>query len=117
MRGDETSGALLLLGGIILLARKVITWHIPVSYIGTVGLLALAYYSLAGYPGPPDGGPSPMFSPEAFSWEHFFMATDMVTSPVTGKGMILFRHGLRSDYIRYQDMGVVIPKVCPIPYC
>lgn len=88
----ETSGALLLLGGIILLARKVITWHIPVSYIGTVGVLALVYYSLAGYPAPQMVALSHVLTGGLFLGA-FFMATDMVTSPVTGRGMILFGMG------------------------
>ena len=39
----EISAAALLLGGIYLICRKVITWHIPVSFIGTVALLTLIF--------------------------------------------------------------------------
>ena len=39
----ETSAILLLLGGLFLLYKKVITWHIPVSFIGTVALLTFLF--------------------------------------------------------------------------
>ncbi|TFH40277.1 MAG: RnfABCDGE type electron transport complex subunit D, partial [Chrysiogenales bacterium] len=41
----ETSALLLLAGGLFLLFRRIITWHIPVSYVGTVAILAAIYYS------------------------------------------------------------------------
>ncbi len=88
----ETSAGLLLLGGIILLVRRVITWHIPVSFIGTVAALAFIYYSVVGYPSVPMVTLTHVVSGGLFLGA-FFMATDMVTSPVTGKGMILFGAG------------------------
>ena len=88
----ETSALLLLIGGIILLARRIITWHVPVAFIGTVGVLMYAYYALTGHT-----------QAHFFSLFHvlsgglflgaFFMATDVVTSPVTGKGLLLFGFG------------------------
>ena len=88
----ETSAILLLVGGIFLLIRKIITWHIPVSFIGTVAILVFIYYYATGQP-----------QPHVFTLFHvlsgglllgaFFMATDMVTSPVTNKGMIIFGAG------------------------
>jgi len=39
----ETCAVLLILGGIFLIARKVITWHIPVSFIGTVALITFLF--------------------------------------------------------------------------
>ena len=39
----EISAAALLLGGIYLICRKVITWHIPVAFIGTVAVLSLIF--------------------------------------------------------------------------
>ncbi|PKL39747.1 MAG: hypothetical protein CVV44_05865 [Spirochaetae bacterium HGW-Spirochaetae-1] len=88
----ETSAMLLLLGGIFMLYRKVITWHVPVSFIGTVGILTLVYYNLIGYPSPHMVALSNILSGGLFLGA-FFMATDMVTSPVTGKGMLLFGMG------------------------
>jgi electron transport complex protein RnfD len=87
-----TSALLLLAGGLILLVRRVITWHIPAAYITSVAVLAFVYYSLLGYP-----------QPQMITLFHiltgglilgaFFMATDMVTSPVSRKGMLLFGAG------------------------
>lgn len=87
----ETSAVLLLAGGLFLLYRRIITWHIPVSYIATVGIIAYIYYAVHGV------------APGAMALRHilsgglflgaFFMATDMVTSPVSGKGMIIFGVG------------------------
>jgi electron transport complex protein RnfD len=79
----ETSTILLLLGAIFLLSKKVITWHIPISYILTVAILSLifkekVFYQIMG------GG---------LILGAFFMATDYVTSPITKKGKIIFGIG------------------------
>jgi len=79
----ETSTILLLLGAIFLLAKKVITWHIPIPYILTVAILSLIFkenvlYQIMG------GG---------LILGAFFMATDYVTSPITRKGKIIFGIG------------------------
>jgi electron transport complex protein RnfD len=83
----EISATLLILGGLYLLARKVITWHIPVSMIGGVFVLS---FLLDGF----------SFQ-NALCWilsgglfiGAFFMATDYVTSPATPKGKIIFGLG------------------------
>lgn len=79
----ETSALLLILGGLYMLSRKVITWHIPLTYIGTVALLTLVL------------GKDPLFNVLAggLMLGAIFMATDMVTSPVTSMGMIIFGVG------------------------
>ncbi|NPV71906.1 MAG: RnfABCDGE type electron transport complex subunit D [Firmicutes bacterium] len=76
----EVSALLLVLGGLVLLWMRVITWHIPVTYLGTVAVLSLVM------------GGDPVFSLLAggVMIGAFFMATDYVTSPVTAKGKILF---------------------------
>ncbi len=86
----ETSALALLIGGIYLLARHTITWHIPVAYIGTVLLLA-AIFSV----GSPEHFASPMFHLFAGGLIlcAFFMATDPVSSPVTPLGQIVFGIG------------------------
>lgn len=83
----ETSAAALLLGGLYLLIRKVITWEIPVLFIGSVFALSFLFYgfdvqvalmaTLSG--GVFLGG--------------FFMATDYATSPVHSRGRIIFALG------------------------
>jgi len=79
----ETSILLLIIGAIFLLWRRVITWHIPISYILTVAILT----SLTGQ--------NPLFHILAggLVLGAFFMATDYVTSPITSKGKIIFGIG------------------------
>ncbi|WP_306304572.1 RnfABCDGE type electron transport complex subunit D [Methylogaea oryzae] len=86
----ETSELLILAGGVWLLHRKVITWHIPVSLLGTVFVLA-AFAHLANgerYPGPlfhlASGG---------VMLTAFFIATDYVTSPNSRTGQLIFGAG------------------------
>jgi len=86
----ETSALALLIGGIFLLARHSITWHIPFSYIVTVLLLAGLFNALN-----PD-----QFAPPLFHFFAgglilcaFFMATDPVSSPVTPMGQVVFGIG------------------------
>jgi electron transport complex protein RnfD len=79
----ETSALLILIGGLSLIALRIIDWRIPLAYIGTVTLLALAlgqdviFHILAG----------------GLMLGAFFMATDYVTSPITGRGKIIFGIG------------------------
>lgn len=79
----ETSALLLGIGAAFLLLRGIITWHIPLSYAGTVVFLAAAT------------GQDPLFHLLAggLVLGAFFMATDYVTSPLTGRGKIVFGAG------------------------
>lgn len=79
----ETSAFALLIGGIWLLLRKVITWHIPAAFIGTVALGAFIF------------GKDPLFHVLAggLLLGAIFMATDYVTSPITWKGKLIFGFG------------------------
>ena len=79
----ETSALALLIGGIWLLLRKVITWHIPVAFIGTVALGAWIF------------GQDPLFHVLAggLLLGAIFMATDYVTSPITWTGKLIFGFG------------------------
>lgn len=86
----ETSALALLLGAAYLLYRKVITWHIPAAYLATV----LAYAAVLHAVSPGTSIP-PLFHllSGGLLLGAFFMATDMVTSPVTKSGMVLFGAG------------------------
>lgn len=88
----ETSALLLILGGLFLLYKRIITWHVPAMYIGTVVIFMYCYYSLSGFPYPVEATVYHVFS-GGLMLGAFFMATDMVTSPVTWKGMLIFGAG------------------------
>lgn len=88
----ETSALLILAGGLFLMWRRVITWHIPVSFIGTVVVVSYLYYYLIGFSYPEFVVLVHILSGGIFLGA-FFMATDMVTSPVSARGMVLFGIG------------------------
>ena len=82
----ETSSLLLIIGGIYLIARKVISWKIPVCYIVTLGIFVLLFgghgFDMTYLAGHLFGG--------GLMLGAFFMATDYVTSPITPNGKIVF---------------------------
>ena len=80
----ETCAITLLAGGIYLIATKVISPIIPVTYLGTVAVLSLA----AGQ------DPIVQLLSGGLMLGAFFMATDYVTSPTTQKGKLIFGLGL-----------------------
>lgn len=86
----EVSALALLLGGIFLLYKKIITWHTPVSYIGSLILFSGIFWLID-----PSRYPSPLFHllTGGLMLGAFFMATDMVTSPVCSTGMLIFGTG------------------------
>ena len=85
----ELSALVLLLGGIYLVARKVISARIPLAYLGTVAVLTFVFHK----------------TDDAIAWMLYslfsggvmlgaiFMATDYATSPVTKNGQILYGIG------------------------
>ncbi len=86
----ETSAVAIVLGGVYLLARKVITWHVPVAYLGTVAVLAALLRILL--PGQSLPVPAHLLS-GGLALGAIFMATDMVTSPVTRTGLLVYGVG------------------------
>ena len=89
----EVSSLLLLVGGIFLIATKIITWRIPVVYIGSFALLSWVFggipYGLGAFHGEVL---LPLFT-GGLMLGAFFMATDWVTTPTTPKGEIIFAVG------------------------
>lgn len=86
----ETSVLLLLVGAAYLMYKQYIGWKIPFSYIGTVALLTWIFGGYEGF----FSGPWPFhIMSGGLIIGAFFMATDMVTSPVTFKGRIIFGIG------------------------
>ncbi len=86
----ETSALLILAGGLLLLIKGVIRWHIPVAMIGTLALLStlLHWVDVDRYP----GALFHLLSGATFLGA-FFIATDPVTSPVTVRGQLVFGAG------------------------
>lgn len=87
----ETSAIALLIGGILLLVLRYADWRIPLSYIGTVFVFSAILWLID-----PVQYPDPLFM--IFSGGlilgAFFMATDMVTSPVTPLGTWIYGIGM-----------------------
>ncbi len=86
----ETSAILLILGGLVLIAKKYIKWQVPVVMIGTVGILTWIFGGKVGFF---TGDPVLHMISGGLIIGAFFMATDMVTTPMTTKGQILFAFG------------------------
>ena len=72
--------------------RKIISWHIPAAFIGTLAILSYIYYFSNGNIDPFRGVLFQILSGGVILGA-FFMATDMVTSPITGMGMLIFGVG------------------------
>ncbi len=86
----ETSAIALLIGGLYLVCRRVISWEIPVGIVVAVLLLVelghLAHVTPLG--------PLQHLISGALLFGAFFIATDPVTSPMTSKGKLLFGAGI-----------------------
>lgn len=86
----ETSAIALLIGGLFLLYKRYITWHIPVSFLATSAVMAWIF-----------GGKGALFAGDpvvhlmsgGMMLGAWFMATDYVTSPSVRNGQILFGIG------------------------
>ena len=87
----EIAALAILLGLVYLLLKKIITWHIPVSILGTVilfsGILWLAN---------PEANTDPLYHllTGGLLLGAVFMATDYVTSPMSNKGMLVYGIGI-----------------------
>lgn len=100
----ELSALMILIGGIYLICRRVIRWHIPVAMIGTVALLTFIF---------PLGDAVTLAERATFMAASVcggglmlgavFMATDYVTSPVTNVGRLIYGAGCGAlvVFIRY----------------
>ena len=92
----EVSALLLLIGGIYLIARGIIDWRVPASYIGVVFAGVLLY----GASSDKIDGVGPVIQMALYHvcagglvLGAFFMATDMVTTPLTRRGQLIFGTG------------------------
>ena len=98
----ETSALLLILGGLFLIYRGYIKWQIPVCMIATVGILTAAF------------GHDPIMHMMSggLILGAFFMATDMVTIPITVKGQIIFAVGAGALTVLIRLLGGYPEGVC-----
>ena len=86
----ETSAMLLLVGAVFLLYKRYIDWRIPVSFISTVGILV---WVLGGHEALFTGPWLVHILAGGVVLGAFYMATDMVTSPITKRGQLIFGFG------------------------
>lgn len=98
----EISAFALLLGGVYLVWRKVISVRIPAAYLGTVAVLTLIFSKT--------GDPVSWMLYSLFSGGvmlgAIFMATDYATSPVTAKGQILYGIGCGGLTVFFRYFGL-----------
>jgi len=87
----ETSGIIILVGGLYLALRNHLNWRIPISIFVTVAVLAAVIHALS-----PERYPTALFMlfSGGLMLGAVYMATDMVTSPVTNKGCWVFGFGI-----------------------
>ncbi|MDT8340293.1 MAG: RnfABCDGE type electron transport complex subunit D [Longimicrobiales bacterium] len=87
----ETSALLILLGGAVLALKNYLNWRIPVSVFAAVAILSSAIHAVS--PAALPGAPFMLFS-GGLMLGAVYMATDMVTSPVTNGGAWLYGAGI-----------------------
>jgi len=86
----ETSAVLILAGGLLLMLLRIISWHIPVSMMLSLALLASLFHWIDAEHYPPA-----LFHllSGATLLGAFFIATDLVTSPITKAGQLVYGAG------------------------
>jgi electron transport complex protein RnfD len=98
----ETSGLLLVLGGVYLALRRSLDWRIPASILLSVAAFSLVLFLVDG-----DKYPSPLFSVFAGGLliGAIYMATDPVTSPITPRGAWIFGAGVGALVVLIRAFG------------
>ncbi len=87
----EMAAIALIVGGIYMIWRGIITWHIPVSILGTVGIFTLLVWLIS-----PETCMNPLYHllGGGLLLGAIFMATDYVTSPMSTTGKIIYGVGI-----------------------
>lgn len=87
----EIAAVALIIGLVYMLLKKIITWHIPVSVIGSVAIFTLIMWLVN-----PEKNADPLFHilTGGVLLGAIFMATDYVTSPMVPRAMIIFGIGI-----------------------
>ena len=98
----EISALILILGGLYMLYKKVITWEIPVSVIGSVAAIAAIFWLVD-----PQNYVNPVYHllTGGLMLGAIYMATDMVSSPMTSKGQIIYGVGIGAITISIRLFG------------
>jgi electron transport complex protein RnfD len=104
----ETSGLLIVLGGAYLMYRRYITWHIPISLLGTIALLSWIFGGESLFTGDPllailTGGAL---------LGAFYMATDYVTSPSTRSAQLIYGAGIGALTVLIRLKGGYPEGIC-----
>jgi len=97
----EVSALCLLIGCVFMICRKIITWHIPVSILATVWLLAGLFHLIdSSY-----ADPTQVVLSGGLMLGACFMATDYVTSPMTAKGQLIYGVAIGVLTVLIRDFG------------
>lgn len=104
----ETSALLVLLGGLFLIYKRYITWHIPVSLIGTVAVLTWIFGGDRFF----SGNPLLAVLSGGVMLGAFYMATDYVTSPNQKTAKIAFGIGIGALTVLIRLKGGYPEGVC-----
>ena len=104
----ETSGLLIILGGLFLIYRGYISWHIPVSLLGTIALLTWIF----GGETLMSGDPLLAILSGGALLGAFFMATDYVTSPTGRTAQLIFGAGIGALTVLIRLKGGYPEGIC-----
>jgi len=98
----EISAIALIFGGLYMLWKRIITWHIPVAVLGTIAIFQGILWGIN-----PERFIDPVFQliTGGAMLGAIFMATDMVTSPMTPKGQLIFGVGIGILTVCIRDFG------------
>lgn len=90
-KGGEFVTAAYLLGGLYMLQQRIISWHVPVAFLGTLAIMAAGFHFIdaARFASPQ----LHLFSGAAMMCA-FFIATDPVSGPTTPRGKLIFAAGI-----------------------
>lgn len=104
----ETSGLLIVIGGIYLIYRGYITWHIPVSLLGSIALLSWVFGGDTLF----SGDPLLALLTGGALLGAFYMATDYVTSPTTRTAQMVYGAGIGALTVLIRLKGGYPEGIC-----
>ena len=108
----ETSTVLLILGGLYLIYKGYVNWQVPITMVATVGVVMWIFGGLPLGTGLFSGDPLFHMMAGGLIIGAFFMATDMVTAPITLKGQIIFAVGAGLITVLIRLVGGYPEGVC-----